>query len=324
MSSTLPQPSPATSTAAGIVVFNPDPKLLLRLIDSVRPDTAVVYVFINALIDPDTLAILEALAGEPDTTARLRLIHADENLGVGEALNIMALQAVLDGMARLVLFDQDSRPERGMVRELGRAMDRLVGVGRSVAAVGPEIVAPAGEEAHYKSPRYWVRPGEPRPEGLSPVQFLITSGTLLDLQAFRAVGPFRADYFIDGIDLEWCLRAWSRGYSCWRDDRTAMQHTIGGGVTRTRTLGLATPAQSDARLYAYIRNTVYGWRLPHIPLWWKLSSAAYIALQGAAFLAQRPRDRAFAHLLARAARNGARGRLGPPDGAAAVGPVMLP
>ncbi|MCV5902536.1 hypothetical protein OFN63_41200, partial [Escherichia coli] len=76
-----------------------------------------------------------------------------------------------------------------------------------------------------------VRRGSPT-DDLVAVEFLATSGSLVDIAAFDRIGPFRDDYFIDAVDLEWCFRAWSRSYSCWIARAVAMEHTVGAGVLK--------------------------------------------------------------------------------------------
>ncbi|HEY8565565.1 MAG TPA: glycosyltransferase family 2 protein [Beijerinckiaceae bacterium] len=294
------------SLAAGVVAYEPDGATLLPLARFLAARADRATVFVNQRIAPDLLGALEAI--DPG----LAVVRADLNLGVGEALNWLALDAILAGCDRLALFDQDSRPGPDLLDGLSATLDRLKAEGRKPAAVGPRIVAPRGEEGTYKSPRYPRRRGVAPTADASPVGFLITSGCLVDLAAFRQVGTFRADYFIDGIDLEWCFRAWARGFSCWRDEAQAMEHTVGQGRARGP---LATPDQSDLRLSTYARNAAYGWRLAHVPLSWRARSAAYLTLQALALLSARRFDRRFAGLLAGAVRDGLAGRLGPPPGA---------
>ena len=94
-----------------------------------------------------------------------------------------------------------------------------------------------------------------------------------------------------------------------------MTHTVGEGALEIPVLGLRTPLQRDFRYETYVRNTVYGFRLKHIPLSWKLRQAGYLVVQfGIAALATGFRA-ALMKRFARGFLDGLRGRLGPPDGA---------
>jgi rhamnosyltransferase len=292
--------------AAGIVVFEPEPAILQGLIAAVAPNVGAVLVFVNALSDDGLREILHR-------TDKVVLIESQVNLGVGAALNILVLNAALAGYQRIVVFDQDSRPDATVVPTLAGTFDDLLAVGEVPAVVGPRLISPP--ESRYKEPRYFGRKDHRRLPGLVAVQFLPTSGSLISIDAFRKVGTFRGDYFIDGIDLEWGFRAWSCGFSCWCADQVTMPHTVGEGVYEARSLGISTPRQRDFRFETYVRNTIYGLRLRHIPLSWKIRQLGYMGVQ---FITTAVASRFRLPLMksfVRGFSNGLRGRLGPPDGA---------
>lgn len=291
------------SIAAGIVTYNPEPEQLYRLVQTLSLRVDRIYVFNNAPLDPMLSAAFANHEG-------LVSIDAEGNLGIGVGLNVVALAATRDGFERLIVFDQDSRAWPGMVEQLELAFDRLEAARRKPAAVGPRLVPPAGAGAS-KGPRYRLRPGVP-PEGtLLPVEFLPTSGSLFNLRVLRETGLFRADYFIDAVDLEWSFRAWARGASCWLSGDVLMEHTIGTGIVALP-FGFTMPNQKPFRMYCTVRNTIYGLRLGHIPLRWKAKQTAYLAVQMLGY--------GFHHGFARKAvgplltglRDGFFGRLGPP------------
>lgn len=293
--------------AAGIVSFHPDPSLLLDLVATLDRDVARIYLFNNAPLDP---ALGMVLADYP----RLVAIDAGSNLGVGVGLNVIALAASRDGFERLILFDQDSRPWPGLVGRLDRAFDRLAALRRHPAAVGPRLVAPRDPVAGAsKPPRYRPRRGAAPDGTLVPVDFLPTSGTLFNLRTLRETGMFRADLFIDAIDLEWCFRAWARGVSVWLAGDVPMEHTVGTGTIGLG-FGLTMPNQRPVRMYTYVRNSLYGFRLGHVPLRWKLRQLVYLPLQMLGFARHHGfRAAAVAPLLA-GVRDGLLGRLGVPPG----------
>lgn len=299
-----PEPLPV---AAGIVSFHPDAVLLLDLVATLSREAARIYLFNNAPLDP---ALQAVLADYPALVA----IDAETNLGVGVGLNFIAVAASRDGFERLVLFDQDSRPWPGMVGRLGQVFDGLSALRRRPAAVGPRLVAPRGRAAGAsKAPRYRRRRGGEPAEGAVPVDFLPTSGTLFNLRTLRETGMFRADFFIDAIDLEWCFRAWARGFSCWLAAEVPMEHTVGTGTIRLG-FGLSMPNQRPFRMGTYLRNTLFSVRLRHVPLRWKLVQALYLPLQVWGFARHhRFRGAALRPMLA-GLRDGLLGRLGPPPG----------
>ena len=293
--------------AAGIVSFHPDPGLLLDLVASIARDTDRIFLFNNAPLDP---ALALVLTDYPSVVT----LDAGSNLGVGVGLNFIALAASRDGFERLVLFDQDSRPWPGMVARLGEAFDELEAHRRRPAAIGPRLVAPRdGRADAAKSPRYRARRGVAGDGAALPVEFLPTSGTLLNLRILRETGMFRADFFIDSIDLEWCFRAWARGFSCWLAGDVPMEHTVGTG-TIPLGFGLTMPNQRPFRMGTYLRNTVYGLRLRHIPLAWKLKQVLYLPLQMWGFARHHGFKAGAVQPMLAGLRDGLLGGLGVPKG----------
>lgn len=304
--------STSSTTAAGVVAFNPDAQTILPLVESILRDAQYVFVFVNAIIDPEIANRLEQLG------TRCRLIQSEYNLGVAEALNIISLNAIMSDCDRVVLFDQDSRPPDGLIRNLGRSMDCLKAAGKQAAVVGPAIIAPHGRSHEFKNPRYFRNQSTDTVHQLVPVHYVITSGSLVDLHAFRDIGEFRSDFFIDAIDTEWCFRAWSKGYSCWFDPHLPMEHTIGEGAVKV--LRIRFPHQSPMRMYCYFRNQMATILLPHIPFTWKLKFGIHVSVLAVAVVTNSRFSPVVVRNIARALWNGLRGRLGPPPGAVRAAP----
>ena len=288
--------------AAATVLYRPDAQVLDALLSPLEAAGVSVFVFVNGPVDA---GIEQRLARDGIVTLR-----AAENIGLGAALNAVTEAAAAAGFSQILLFDQDSTPERELPEQLLAAFDRAKGtLPQPVAAIGPRLVAPPGEA--YLAPWYWQRSGGA--ERLIAVDFLPTSGTLVDLAAFRAIGPFRAGYFIDGIDVEWCFRAWAKGYACLLAEDVAMVHRWGHEAEEGRRVPQIL-RQSDLRTYYYIRNTVAGFRLRHMPMRWKAKLAPRLAAQIGLLLKARRFDRAALRLVRRAISDGWRGQLGPaPD-----------
>jgi rhamnosyltransferase len=142
--------------------------------------------------------------------------------------------------------------------------------------------------------------------------YIISSGSLINLEALQETGPFREDFFIDAIDVEWCFRAWNRGFSCWIDNTVTMPHRFGIDRLHVPFCRLSLVRQPPPRLYTYVRNRIVMIRESGASSWWRWLSVAYLMLQGiaywAAYAGERRRVlRAFAMGIS----DGLRRRLGP-------------
>jgi rhamnosyltransferase len=297
--------------AATVVVYRPERDLLLGLVGAVAAEVERIFLFLNRRPDPQLLAECVAAAGPTP----VECLGDGSNVGLGRAYNDAARAARAAGCDLLLLFDEDSTPQRGMPARLAAAFDRA---GDHVALIGPHPHT-VGIAGGYKLPPAAENPALLPPD-LRDLAFLISSGSLIDLAAFAEIGPFREDFFIDGIDIEWCFRARSRGFRAVMAMDEAMPHRLGRGIIRVPLLNVHFVDNTPARLLTYARNQAAMMRLPHVPAWWKLRAAAAIAIHLAFSILRGFRGREVAAIL-RGVNDGLRHRLGPPADAAGRHPV---
>lgn len=292
--------------AAATVLFNADPHLLRQLLKALREDHCTLFVFINGPASDD----IEALLTQLDTR---HIFRSRENAGQGAGLDAVIRAASDEGFSHILLLDQDSTPPPGLARTLHGRMTALEHAGINIAAVGPRLVPPDGST--YLPISYWR--WQPRGRKLSgAVAFLPTSGSLISMDAWHRIGSMRADYFIDGIDVEWGYRAWDSGWANILIDDVTMIHRWGDELPdESRAHAWPDHKWQAARLpperiYFYVRNAVHGLRLAHMPWRWKVQQVLRLTAQVAtASLAKRDRD--YWRCFRRAVRDGWNGRLGP-------------
>ena len=85
---------------------------------------------------------------------------------------------------------------------------------------------------------------------------IITSGSLMSLDAYDVVGPFREEFFIDSVDYDYCMRARAKGYRIIRICRIGMVHSL--GRTEKYNIGwlkMQTTNHSTVRRYYMYRNS---------------------------------------------------------------------
>ncbi|HEV8072625.1 MAG TPA: hypothetical protein VGP21_00725, partial [Opitutaceae bacterium] len=89
-------------------------------------------------------------------------------------------------------------------------------------------------------------------------KLILTSGTLMHWQNFKAIGPFREDLFIDHVDHEYQLRAMRRGLVVARTALPLLVHRLGLQHKRRALLAFGqkkmTSYYSPLRRYYQIRN----------------------------------------------------------------------
>lgn len=251
---------------AAVVLYRPVSALLALQVDGLRGTRFIAFA--NGSLEPDAAAAL--------TPADLRLIASPDNVGLGRGLNAVMEAASEEGFTHVLLLDQDSEPTSAILAALAGRMQELERAGERVAVLAPRLVPPG--EDFYKPIRYEWR-GQPRGDGLAGVDFAPTSGSLISVEAYRDIGPFRDDFFIAGIDVEWGFRAWSKGWASYIARDLAMPHRWGEAVSEDELGKAQILRHAPIRNYYYARNVIAVARLSHVPLSWRIKSCAALAMQ---------------------------------------------
>ncbi|MFM0017763.1 glycosyltransferase family 2 protein [Paraburkholderia azotifigens] len=246
--------SQVAGVAAIIVSYQPDLARLTDLLKAVSSQTDSVVVVDNGSIE-DVAGSLASQFG-----SGVDVVSLGKNLGIAAAHNVGIRWARDRGAQYVLLMDQDSVPEPGMVCALKSAHDDLVAAGNKVAAVGPRPkdrqtghLAPHVRFAGFRFAPVMCEPG--RRVVLTDV--LISSGSLISVDVLDAVGGMDERLFIDQVDIEWVLRARAKGYRVWGHCEAAMSHALGEQRRRVW-LGRwrEIPLHKPFRYYYMFRNSV--------------------------------------------------------------------
>jgi rhamnosyltransferase len=119
---------------------------------------------------------------------KVKYVFNNSNLGIAKALNIGAEKALELGSKYILTMDQDSKAPPNLVEELIKAVIKKEKVG---------IVSPLQSNKYDTHKKFSNSIDVPR---------VMTSGNLLSLNVFKVVGDFCEDYFIDYVDIEYCMR----------------------------------------------------------------------------------------------------------------------
>lgn len=254
-----------------VVTYNPDKPALIANLTALLSQVQHVVVVDNDSTC-DVTDIIKCV--DKKQRDRINLIKLQHNDGLGNAFNIGIASARNLNTAFVLLMDQDSVPESGMVKQLHDAYLHLKNQGIAVAAVGPRYRNPiSGQLSHFV-----------RADGFRLIQvlcheggndypradFLISSGTLIAIPILDKVGGMDAKLFIDHVDTEWCYRAQSRGFSLYGVCNAFMQHTLGDKQIRIwwgRWRNI--PFHQPFRYYYIFRNSMLLWKRTYMPLAWK-------------------------------------------------------
>ncbi len=178
-----------------------------------------------------------------------KLILNCRNQGVASALNQGVRWAADQGYSWVLTLDQDSVAAPRMV-------DSLIEAFPSHAC--PQKLAVIGVNYRNSSNgRSLLERNERTDSPWKEVKTAITSGSLISVRAFHAIGGFRDEFFIDSVDLEYCLRARTQGFLVILARKALMEHSI-GRVSGHRFLWKKTGTSNHPafRHYFMARNTL--------------------------------------------------------------------
>ena len=233
-----PVPTPAL-VAGMVMLYRPTADVL----DNVRTSADQVRALyaVDNTEDPDP-SFVSAL----ETISEVRYLPNARNLGVATALNIGSRRAIEDGYEWLLTMDQDSTPTPGMVASMLRCLS-----------------LPRAQHIGLISPFHTQVGGNPRkPQGpYTEVLTAMTSGNLLRLSAYAAVGPFLDDLFIDQVDNEFCLRLHAAGFTVLEAGEAVLAHRVGSLHYHRLPLPMYTSNHAPVRRYYITRNRFYVGRM---------------------------------------------------------------
>lgn len=163
-------------------------------------------------------------------------INLNGNLGIAKALNEGAEYAILNNYKFALTMDQDSKFSNNLIEEYIKYYDD------NIIIYSPNYIIDRKKEKKYNcntEEMYWT----------------MTSGNLLNLELYKKAGKFREDFFIDGVDYEYCLRARKNGYKILQCNNAKLIHNP--GITKTKRIlwiDYKYGYMSPTRMYYQVRN----------------------------------------------------------------------
>lgn len=248
---------------------------IVAVVVTYKPDLSILAQLLNALIDQVDLVIIVNNGSETNPSIQdiarknpeqITVFHLGRNMGVAFAQN-KGIEFAKEKKAQYVLLmDQDSIPESGMVQTLLSAA-----IKKAAGAVGPRYL-----DSRHNNPPPFIRIRGlklercacPTSDTIVPVDYLVSSGCLIPLSVLDRVGGMRGDYFIDYVDIEWGLRARKFGYQCYGVCGAYMSHCLGNEPIKF--FDNLFPLHDPLRHYYHFRNAMLLAKESWVPVNWKI------------------------------------------------------
>lgn len=242
---------------AGIVLYNPDINRLTENLRAICPQVDNVLLIENGSKTTNYLSSINR------TFSNLVIIKNDKNYGIAYALNQILAYAYTNGCKWALTLDQDSVVAPNMIN-----------VYENVASDNVGIIGCCIEDRNFH---------DNVPDGLNnketEVDWVISSASFTNVKAWKEVGGFDTNMFIDWVDWDICKAMKNAGYSIIKTYKTKLTHELANNaflaiVFRKWRLILNRPA---FRYYYVYRNRIYMARKYHdismksqlVELWWQ-------------------------------------------------------
>lgn len=253
---------------------------VLLIVVSYNPDMEELKHLLGLLSSQGDLCLVDN-GSENSSSIKENFLHLlsysfflPENIGLAAALNKGIELAIESNFEVVVLFDQDSVPKNDFVLNLHEKYQEISASNPGCCAVlGPRLVDPdSGALTPFKEFTWPLFKSDRRFEHFSGVfqsDFVITSGSYIPLEVLKSVGLMKEEYFIDNVDLEWCFRAKSLGFSVLGCDDAVLYHAIGEVQDNTLSKILGIKKHKPYRSYYTTKNRLDLYKKSYVPTAWK-------------------------------------------------------
>lgn len=217
--------------AAVVVFYNPSEKNIKQLekyLDSVDK----IYVVDNS----------DDKINRIDSSKKIEYIKLNENKGIAYALNEGAKHAIDDKFKYLLTMDQDSKVTSKIVNDMKEYI-----VNNDMKDVG--LISPY-QDIDSKDD---LKNGD-----VEDMVEVMTSGNIINLEAYKKIGGFKDWLFIDCVDTDYCMNLHKNGYKVLRLNNIVMKHELGNLVVH-KLFGKEYPCYNHnaIRRYYIVRNNLY-------------------------------------------------------------------
>lgn len=219
-----------------IVTFNPDIKLLLNNIYSIKDQVDTVYIVDNCSSN------INEIKKHICSIDNLHIFCNEKNYGIAYALNKGFELAKKDCYEWVLTLDQDSICPEKMVEKFLPFMD--------AEKVG--IVCPLVDYKNY------YRKKDHTGNEFDYVNACMTSGSMTSIKAWGKVVGFDVWLFIDCVDNDFCIKLESAGFKIIRVNGVVIKHELGNATkVKFGPISFTTFNYNAFRNYYIVRNNLY-------------------------------------------------------------------
>lgn len=214
--------------ASVIVLYNPN-------IDSLKRNIAsfINYVDIILLIDNSSKKLIDN-----DLLNNEKIIYQfyGDNLGIAKALSDAAKIAISQGYNLLLTMDQDSYFDNANIDYYFSYLENH----NEIGMICPNYLNICSENNVFE------------------IKYAITSGCILNLNAYKKIKGFNEELFIDFVDFDLCYQLQEKGFKILQLSNVHLNHKLGDNLNK-KVFGkkIIISNHSILRYYYIYRNYFY-------------------------------------------------------------------
>ena len=218
---------------AAVVVFYKPSEDNIHNIDAYKDIVDKIYVVDNT--DDEIIRLKD--------DDKIEYIKLNENKGIAYALNEGAKKAIKDKYEWLLTMDQDSKITKTNITDMlsfieNHKDEKDIGLVSPYQDIGMDETLPDTE--------------------YDDMIEMMTSGNIINLDAYQKIGGWKDWMFIDCVDTDYCMNLHKHGYKVLRLNKVVMEHHL-GDRTFPKLFGKVYDCSNHnaMRRYYIIRNNWY-------------------------------------------------------------------
>lgn len=229
-----------SNIAGCVILYNPDVNLVKNNIITYLHKIQKLYIIDNSENKNNELFFKDF--------KNIVYVSNEQNEGLSVKLNYACKRAISEGYDYLLTMDQDSCFLEENINQYLTDIENF-NLKDEVAMYGLQF-----NLEHKKLEKIDI--------SFIIKDYLITSGSIICLNKYKNIGGFDENLFIDGVDIDYCFNAISKGFKIIEFQNNFFKHSLGEVVNRASILSFFLVKKrrvihSFIRIYYMQRNLLY-------------------------------------------------------------------
>lgn len=238
-----------------IVTFNPGSKIK-DTIDKLNNQVEKIFIIDNNSNKKEKII-------ELNKYKKVEVIYNDKNIGLAAAQNIGIKKSIDEKFEWILFLDDDSEIEDNFIEKLKKGYysykdkDKLGILAPNILFRNLEkkIAYPVKSKVFIKRIKFNGQ------KYIDDVMFVISSGSLIKIDMIKKIGLFKECFFVDHIDVEYCLRVNSNNYKIRVVESSKLYQKVGNtSYKKIWKIKIYPTNHNPQRQYTKFRNAIWTWK----------------------------------------------------------------